>query len=71
MRDDIGPGPEPIVFAFSRELFDLSRDPGETEDLAGSDPELLKKVRRAYALFTSDIIEINPAPTPSNSVDDQ
>jgi arylsulfatase A-like enzyme len=52
-------------------LFDLARDPGETEDLAGSDAVLLRKVRRSYSLFTSDIIELNPAPTPSNSVDDQ
>jgi arylsulfatase A-like enzyme len=52
-------------------LFDLARDPGETEDLAGSDPALLRKVRRSYALFTSDIIELTPAPTPSNAVDDQ
>jgi arylsulfatase A-like enzyme len=52
-------------------LFDLSHDPGETEDLAASDPETLKKVRRAYSLFTSDIIEINPAPAASNAVEDQ
>jgi choline-sulfatase len=52
-------------------LFDLAHDPGETEDLAGSDPELLRKVRRSYAAFTSDIIELNPAPTPSNAVEDQ
>jgi arylsulfatase A-like enzyme len=52
-------------------LFDLSRDPGETEDLAGSEPDVLRKVRRAYALFTSDIVELTPTPQASNSVDDQ
>jgi len=52
-------------------LFDLAHDPGETEDLAGSDPELLRKVRRAYANFSSDIIELKPVPAASNTVDDQ
>jgi len=32
---------------------------------------VLRKVRRAYALFTSDIIELTPTPQSSNSVDDQ
>jgi arylsulfatase A-like enzyme len=41
-------------------LFDLDRDPKETSDLAESDPDLLKKVRRSYALFASEIVEINP-----------
>jgi len=41
-------------------LFDLDRDPKETNDLAEGDPDLLKKVRRSYALFASEIVEINP-----------
>jgi arylsulfatase A-like enzyme len=41
-------------------LFDLDRDPKETSDLAESDADLLKKVRRSYALFASEIVEINP-----------
>jgi arylsulfatase A-like enzyme len=41
-------------------LFDLDRDPKETSDLAETDPDLLKKVRRSYALFASEIVEINP-----------
>jgi choline-sulfatase len=53
-------------------LFDLSRDPGETEDLAVSEPDTLRKVRRAYANFTSDIIELKPAPAaPGGTADDQ
>ena len=41
-------------------LFDLDRDPKERNDLADSDPDLMKKVRRSYALFASEIVEINP-----------
>jgi arylsulfatase A-like enzyme len=52
-------------------LFDLAHDPGETEDLAGNDAVLMRKVRRSYAAFTSEIIELNPAPASSNTVEDQ
>jgi arylsulfatase A-like enzyme len=41
-------------------LFDLDRDPKETSDLAEGEPDLLKKVRRSYAVFASEIVEINP-----------
>jgi arylsulfatase A-like enzyme len=41
-------------------LFDLDRDPKETSDLTEAEPDLLKKVRRSYALFASEIVEINP-----------
>jgi len=41
-------------------LFDLDRDPKETENLVEADPELLRKVRRTYAAFASEIVEINP-----------
>jgi arylsulfatase A-like enzyme len=41
-------------------LFDLDRDPKETNDLADGEPDLFKKVRRSYADFASEIVEINP-----------
>jgi arylsulfatase A-like enzyme len=41
-------------------LFDLDRDPKETNDLTESEPDLFKKVRRSYSVFTSEIVEINP-----------
>jgi choline-sulfatase len=41
-------------------LFDLDRDPKETNDLVEGEPDLFKKVRRSYALFASEIVEINP-----------
>jgi choline-sulfatase len=39
-------------------LYDLDRDPGETQDLAPRDPATLQRIRRDYAEFTSQIIEV-------------
>jgi arylsulfatase A-like enzyme len=44
-------------------LYDIEHDPRETEDLAPEDPAKLKRIRRAYAQFTSQIVEIEPLPT--------
>jgi choline-sulfatase len=41
-------------------LYDLDRDPGETRDLAPGDPVTLQRIRRDYAEFTSQIIEVEP-----------
>jgi arylsulfatase A-like enzyme len=43
-------------------LFDLDRDPGETNDLAG-DPALLSEVQRSYVAFTSKIVDFTPKRT--------
>jgi arylsulfatase A-like enzyme len=51
-------------------LFDLAHDPGETENLAATQPDLLRKIRRSYSNFTSDILEIKPMPAPSNASGD-
>ncbi|MBV9945610.1 MAG: sulfatase [Myxococcales bacterium] len=44
-------------------LFDLSRDPGEKNDLAATDPELLARVRHDYEDFTSTIVDVRPVPS--------
>jgi choline-sulfatase len=41
-------------------LYDLDRDHGETHDLAREDPEALRRIRRDYAEFTSQIVEVDP-----------
>jgi len=41
-------------------LYDLDRDRGETHDLAREDPEALRRIRRDYAEFTSQIVEVEP-----------
>jgi hypothetical protein len=43
-------------------LFDLDRDPGETNDLAG-DAALLSEVQRSYVAFTSKIADFTPKRT--------
>ena len=43
-------------------LFDLDRDPGETNDLS-SDPALLADVQRSYVSFMSKIVEFTPKRT--------
>ena len=43
-------------------LFDLSNDPGETRDLAASEPELLAKMRAAYEAWMSAIPQYTPLP---------
>jgi len=52
-------------------LFNLDRDPGETEDLSSTDPELFRKVRRSYATMSSDIIELSPVPMQSTESGDE
>jgi arylsulfatase A-like enzyme len=44
-------------------LFDLDKDPGETTDLAESDPVLLAEVQRSYVAFTSKIVDFVPKRT--------
>jgi arylsulfatase A-like enzyme len=44
-------------------LFDLDQDPGEKNDLAESQPELLRSVQAAYEQFTSKITDFIPTPT--------
>jgi arylsulfatase A-like enzyme len=41
-------------------LYDLDEDPQELHDLAPEDPARLKRIRHAYAQFTSQIVEIEP-----------
>jgi choline-sulfatase len=43
-------------------LFDLSHDPGERNDLAPSQPELLARIRQSYESFMSGIVEVAPVP---------
>jgi choline-sulfatase len=50
-------------------LFDLDRDPGETIDLADTDPTLLARVQRSYTAFTARITEFTPARTIAVSKD--
>jgi arylsulfatase A-like enzyme len=49
-------------------LFDLSRDPGETQDLVATEPEILARIRESYEAFMSVITPVAPllvAPPPS------
>jgi choline-sulfatase len=41
-------------------LYDLDRDPRETHDLGPDDPAALRHIRRDYAEFTSQIIDVEP-----------
>jgi arylsulfatase A-like enzyme len=44
-------------------LFDLSRDPKETENLAASQPEVLDRLRKLYAQWESEVLPpIEPVP---------
>jgi choline-sulfatase len=51
------------IEADSYRLFDLDRDPGETIDLADSQPELLKQLQRSYGEFASKIADFVPKRT--------
>jgi arylsulfatase A-like enzyme len=44
-------------------LYDLDRDPGETADLVDADPAAFARAQRAYALFTSKIVDFIPKRT--------
>ncbi len=41
-------------------LFDLERDPHETQDLSREDPTTLRRLRREYAQYTSQIVAVEP-----------
>jgi arylsulfatase A-like enzyme len=41
-------------------LFDLTHDPGERNDLAPTNPELLARMRKAYDSFMAGITEVTP-----------
>jgi choline-sulfatase len=43
-------------------LFDLSNDPGETHDLASTEPGLLERMRASYEAFSSGIVPVTPLP---------
>jgi choline-sulfatase len=50
-------------------LFDLSRDPGETQDLATTEPDVLERIRASYSSFMTGIVPVAPlpvAPPPSD-----
>src|SRR5882724_7408842 len=44
-------------------LFDLDHDPGETNDLAATQPDLLAQEQASYARFVSKIVEFTPKRT--------
>jgi arylsulfatase A-like enzyme len=46
-------------------LYDLDHDPREAHDLSPEDPVRLKRIRRAYAQFSSQIVEIEPVGQPA------
>jgi arylsulfatase A-like enzyme len=49
-------------------LFDLSRDPQEKENLAGSQPEVLDRLRRLYAEWESGVLPpIEPVAAPARA----
>jgi choline-sulfatase len=55
-------------------LFDLSRDPGETHDLAAAEPEMLARIRASYEAFMSGITLVAPltvTPPPSTGPREQ
>jgi choline-sulfatase len=43
-------------------LYDLDRDPGETNDMAAEDPATLRRIRRDFAQLTSQINEVEAVP---------
>jgi choline-sulfatase len=47
-------------------LYDLDRDPHEAHDLAPEDPTTLRRIRRDYAEFVSQIAEVEPV-SPSSA----
>ena len=51
-----------LIDANAYRLFDLSVDPGETNDLAATRPEDLERLRRAYAAAVSRIEDVAPTP---------
>ncbi len=51
-------------------LYDLDRDPHETHDLGPEDPVTLRRIRRDYAEFTSQIIDVEPvSPAAASSLE--
>ncbi|HLK36637.1 MAG TPA: sulfatase-like hydrolase/transferase [Polyangiaceae bacterium] len=46
-------------------LYDLERDPGETRDLAAEEPDVLRRIRRDYAEYTSQIVEVESVAPPA------
>jgi arylsulfatase A-like enzyme len=57
--EPVAGSPDPRV---TYQLFDLSRDPGEQNDLATSDAELLERMKKAYESYMSAIVEVPPRP---------
>ena len=49
-----------LIDANAFRLYNLDADPHETHDLALEDPALLKRMRRAYARFVSQIDDVDP-----------
>jgi len=49
-----------LIDANAFRLYNLDADPHETHDLALEDPALLKRMRRAYASFVSQIDDVDP-----------
>jgi choline-sulfatase len=47
-----------LVDSNTYRLYNIDHDPGETHDLAAEDPATLRRVRRDYALLTSEIDEV-------------
>jgi arylsulfatase A-like enzyme len=43
-------------------LFDLNHDPGETKDLAESNPDLMRRVRESYQAFQTTVPDVAPRP---------
>jgi choline-sulfatase len=59
-----------LVDSNAYRLYDLERDPHETEDLAPGDPASLRRIRRDYVEFTSQIIDVEPvSPTVAASLE--
>lgn len=52
-------GDNPAEFPFTESLFDLSKDIGEQHDLAQSNPEQLELMRRKYAEWRADTVNVD------------
>jgi arylsulfatase A-like enzyme len=51
-----------LVDSNTYRLYDLDRDPGETDDLAAEDPAALRRIQHDFALLTSQINEVESVP---------
>jgi arylsulfatase len=49
------------------ELFDLSNDPGETEDLSGEKPDKIIELRNLWERYASDVGVVLPEKSPFNA----